>query len=391
MNFKILPTPMEKLSLLAGATEFEPAGSEPLRERALSSTGNTSSTKRRPDPLPCISMVTTPMGKKPLLKSMMTTACERNCFYCPFRAGRSKTARVTFSPDEMAASFDKLQRSGHVDGMFLSSGIIKGGVTTQEKIIDTAEIVRKKYAYRGYVHLKIMPGAEKAQIRRAMQLADRVSINLEGPTAARLQSLAPKKNFWDELIERIRWISQLRRNERLRASVVTQFVVGAVGDTDLELLTLSDKLYNQLGLRRTYFSAFHPIVQTPFENLPPTPRQREHRLYQSSFLLRDYGWNVEDLPFQADTNLPLQIDPKRAWAEENLSHAPIEVNKASRRQLLRIPGIGPKMADAILAARQHGSITELAHLRKLGVRDLRNSAPFILLNGRQPAQQMALF
>ena len=321
----------------------------------------------------------------------MTTACERDCFYCPFRAGRSKTKRVTFSPDEMAASFDKLQSSGHADGMFLSSGIIKGGVTTQDKIIDAAEIIRKKYNYRGYVHLKVMPGAEKEQIRRAMQLADRVSINLEGPTEARLQCLAPKKNFWNELVERIRWISQLRKSEQLRASVVTQFVVGAVGDTDLELLSLSDKLFNQLDLRRTYFSAFRPLVQTPFENLEATPMLREHRLYQSSFLLRDYGWNVEDLPFQADTNLPLQVDPKRAWAEENLAQAPIEVNTASRLQLLRIPGIGPKIADAILTARRDGSITELAHLRKLGVRDVRNSAPFVLLNGQQPAQQMALF
>ena len=154
--------------------------------------------------------------------------------------------------------------------MFLSSGIIKGGVTTQDKIVDTAEILRKKYSYRGYIHLKIMPGAEYDQIRRAMQLADRVSINLEGATPQRLAALAPKKDYWNEISRRIQWISQLRQRERLRASVVTQFVVGAVGDTDLELLQISESLYNQYGLRRAYYSAFHPVSHTPFENLAPT-------------------------------------------------------------------------------------------------------------------------
>src|SRR5690606_30583581 len=154
---------------------------------------------------------------------------------------------------------------------FLSSGIIKGSVTTQDKIIATAELLRRKYHYRGYIHLKIMPGAEYDQIRAAMRMADRVSVNLEGPTPQRLAALAPKKDYWAELFTRLKWISQIKQRDRLPTSTVTQFVVGAVGDTDLELLQVSEHLYQRMGLRRTYYSAFRPVVQTPFDGLEPTP------------------------------------------------------------------------------------------------------------------------
>lgn len=399
MSFRIAPDAIQKLSLLDDATRFEPAGGEPLAEQApglatgapvqVGSGGGCTSS--RPTPMPCISEVTTPQGKKPVLKAMMTTACEKNCYYCPFRAGRSQTQRVTFTPDEMAGAFDTFQRAGMVDGMFLSSGIIKGGATAQDKIIDTAEIMRKKYSYRGYIHLKIMPGAEYDQIRRAMQLADRVSINLEGATPQRLAALAPKKDYWDELFTRVQWISQLKEREGLRASIVTQFVVGAVGDTDLELLQISDILYNQHGLRRAYYSAFHPVEHTPLENVSPVSAQRAFRLYQASFLLRDYGWNVEDLPFGQDTNLPLGVDPKLAWADENLRDAPVEINRAERGDLLRVPGIGPKTADAIVRERGRRQIRELSHLAHLGLRDPKRASDYILLDGHAPAQQMALF
>jgi predicted DNA-binding helix-hairpin-helix protein len=384
MNFKVVPDAYQKLSLLDDSMRFEPAGAQPQVEKEAPA-------QRTPKPLPCISEVSTPTGKKPILKAMMTTACERNCFYCPFRAGRNQTKRVTFTPDEMAATHVKLARANVVDGLFLSSGIIKGSVTTQDKIIDTAEILRRKHGYRGYLHLKVMPGAEYDQIRRAMQLADRVSVNLEGATAQRLAMLAPKKDYWGELITRLQWISDLRKTEGLRASVVTQFVVGAVGDTDVELLHVTDKLYNQLDLRRTYFSAFSPVSHTPFDHLAPTSAQREFRLYQASFLLRDYGWQIEDMPFQADANLPLDADPKRVWADENLRNAPVEVNTATRVQLLHIPGIGPVAADAILQARGQGTLRELAHLSQLGVRDVARTAPYILFNGQRPAHQMPLF
>ncbi len=301
--------------------------------------------------------------------------------------------RLTFTPDELASGLDTLQRAGRVQGMFLSSGIIKGSVTTQDKIIDTAEIVRKRYHYQDYVHLKIMPGIQHDQLYRAMQLADRVSVNLEGPTQERLNALAPKKMFTQELLEMLRLAEQIRREhpyEKL-AGTVTQFVVGAVGDTDLELLSLSQRLYREMRLTRAYYSGFHPIEQTPFENLAPTDPMREHRLYQASFLLRDYGWSVDDLPFLSNGNMPLDVDPKRAWAEMHLRPAPVEMMTANRAQLLRVPGIGPNGAEAILRARRRGRLTELEHLRKLNIRAPEQAAPYILLDGHRPAMQMDLF
>jgi predicted DNA-binding helix-hairpin-helix protein len=381
MNIISTPTGLEKLQLLGDATEHEPAGDQPQAERAA---------KPLPHQFPCIGEVSTPTGAKPVMKTMMTTACERNCHYCVFRAGRGKTRRLSFKPEEMAASFDTVQRAGLAEGLFLSSGIIKGSVTTQDKILDTVEIIRKKYQYRGYIHLKIMPGAEYDQLYRAMQLADRISINLEGPTEQRLNALAPKKDFTNELLQRITWAQQIRQSG-VRSSIVTQFVVGAVGDTDLELLSLSERLYRQKGLARAYYSGFSPIIDTPFENLPFTLPARELRLYQSSFLLRDYGWSVEELPFLPDGNLPMDVDPKRAWADANLSQTPVEIMQATREQLMRVPGIGPKGADSILKARRKGRLTDLAHLRQLGIRAPEQLAPFILLDGRRPDAQLQLF
>jgi predicted DNA-binding helix-hairpin-helix protein len=176
------PDSFQKLTQMGNVTLYEPAGDSPQAERRPYQSRSLAE---------CITHVSTPTGKKPLLKTMVTTACEKNCFYCPFRAGRGSTKRVTFSPDELARVFDDMQRAKMVDGIFLSSGIIKGGLITQDKILDTIEIVRKKYRYRGYVHLKIMPGADEGQLLRAMQLADRISINLEGP----LERTRAKKGF----------------------------------------------------------------------------------------------------------------------------------------------------------------------------------------------------
>jgi predicted DNA-binding helix-hairpin-helix protein len=386
MLVQALPDTMTKLAQMGEATIYEPAGDQPQQERRHGAYQSRSLAE-------CITNVSTPKGSLPIVKAMLTTACERNCYYCPFRAGRSKMKRLTFSPDELAQGFDTLQRAGQVEGMFLSSGIIKGSVTTQDKIIDTAEIMRNHYNYRGYIHLKIMPGVEYEQLYRLMQLADRVSVNLEGPTQERLNALAPKKDFQGELLNMLQLAGAIRREhpyEKL-AGTVTQFVVGAVGDTDQELLSLSNRLYRDYGLTRAYYSGFSPVIQTPFENLPATDPLREHRLYQASFLLRDYGWKVEDLPFMSDGNMQLELDPKRAWAERYLREAPIDIMKASRNQLLRIPGLGPVGADAILRARRCGRLTELSHLRQLNIRAPEQAAPYILLDGHKPAIQMSLF
>ncbi|HRE46126.1 MAG TPA: radical SAM protein [Aggregatilineales bacterium] len=398
--------PLTKITQMGDVTLYEPAGDQPSTEGVKAAPNKQAAWT--PAPLgksssdapfqarslaDCISNVSTPSGAKPMLKTMLTTACERNCYYCPFRAGRSRTTRVTISPDELAAAFDTLQRAKQVDGLFLSSGIIKGSVTTQDKLIDAATILRKRYGYRGYIHLKIMPGAEYDQIHQAMQLADRISVNLEAPTDARLSALAPKKEFHRELLQMLLWAEDIRRKhpgQRLARSV-TQFVVGAVGDTDLELLGLSDHLYAQASLTRVYYSAFSPVGQTPLETTAPTDPLRTHRLYQASFLLRDYGWNVEELPFQGDGNMRLEVDPKRAWAEEHLPHAPVEIMTADRAALLRVPGIGVSGAEAILTAREKGAIRDLSALRKLGIRAPEQAAPFILLGGRRVETQGRLF
>lgn len=383
MNVLREPDILTKLTQMGDVTLFEPAGDAPMTEQSGYQSHSLTD---------CISHLQTPKGAKPVLKTMITTACERNCFYCPFRAGHSKTKRVTITPDELAKAFDMMQQKKVVDGMFLSSGIIKGGATSQDKIIDTADILRKKYRYKGYIHLKIMPGAEYDQLYRAMQLADRISINLEAPTDARLQALAPKKDLSNELLIQLQRAHQIKqRDPRIRASIVTQFVVGAVGDTDLELLSLSDRLYNDLGLARTYYSAFHPIAGTPFEHLPAVDKMRQMRLYQASFLLRDYGWDVEEMPFIQEGNLRLDVDPKLAWAQENLPHNPVDVMHAGREELLRLPGVGIKSADALLKARKQRDLTDAGQLGRLGIRQPDRLLPFILFNGRKPPQQLRLF
>jgi predicted DNA-binding helix-hairpin-helix protein len=156
-------------------------------------------------------------------------------------------------------------------------------------------------------------------------------------------------------------------------------------------MSLSERLYRQVGLARTYFCAFNPVADTPFENISAVVPVREHRLYQSSFLLRDYAWDVEELPFEESGNLRLDVDPKRAWADIHLLQNPIDLMYADRNMLLRVPKIGPKGADAILSARRKGRLTELSHLRALGIAAVEEAAPYILLDGRSPHQQLKLF
>ena len=338
-----------------------------------------------------------PNGKQiKLLKTLLSSACERDCYYCPFRAGRD-FRRATFKPQEFAELFIKLNRSRMAEGIFLSSGIAAGGANTQNKILDTAEILRNKLGFRGYMHLKIMPCAEKAQVERLMQLADRVSINLEAPNTERLARLAPNKTFIEELFRPLKWVEEIRRSQPAHKgwngrwpSTVTQFVAGGSDESDLELLTTTDWLMKNVGLKRAYFSAFSPVRDTPMENKPAVDPLREHRLYQASFLLRDYGFDLEEMPFTHDGNLPLPTDPKLAWAQQNLKEKPLEINNAERRELLRIPGIGPRGADAILRARREGKLRDLTALRKLGIVVARLT-PFVLLDGRQADKQLVLF
>ena len=328
----------------------------------------------------------------PIVKTLMTSACEKDCFYCPTRRGRNSLRRVTFKPEELAFGFDQIQSKGLAEGLFLSSGIIGGGTRTMEKTIAATEILRRKYGFRGYVHLKLMPGAERAAIERALELADRVSINLEAPNTARLARLSSTKQFADELLAPLKVVRELinANPQYARKTMTTQLVVGAADESDREILATTALLYHDLQLARVYYSAFTPIPDTPLENHPRTPALRQLRLYQTDFLLRRYGFSYEDLVFGEGGNLPTHHDPKLMWALRHPERFPLELNRVSREELLRIPGIGPQSAQRILQLRRVAPVRGLEQLQRLGA-DANRAAPFILLNGKQPARQLPLF
>lgn len=377
---------IEKLELLTRQMHLEPA--EEIREPALS-----------PRTAKAITVKTAlmPNGKSiRLLKTLLSSYCERNCSYCPFRSGRD-LPRAAFTPDAFARLFDSLHRTGFVEGIFLSSSIFQGSVTTQDKLLATAALLRERYQFQGYLHMKIMPGAEYDQVREAMRLADRLSVNLEAPHPRALSVLAPQKDFRTDLLRPLRWIEEIRSTEghyrddrKPWPSSTTQFVVGAAGESDLDILTATAHLRHTAQIARAYYSSFTPILDTPLENLPPSPALREQRLYQAFYLLRDYGFGLEDFGYQEDGNLPLATDPKLAWANQHLLHQPVEINTASRAALLRVPGLGPARVDKIIALRRQDRIRSFAFLRKNRLAD-QKTAPFVLIDGKQAAQQAALF
>lgn len=318
-----------------------------------------------------------------LLKILMTNACSNDCLYCATRCGRA-FKRTSFSPDELAGMFMDLYSRRMVTGLFLSSAISSGARATMERMIKAVEILRLRMGFRGYVHLKILPGAGFDYVERAVQLATRVSVNLEAPSGERLQRISKGKNF-DDLLLRMKWVKSLASNSRrLTAGQTTQFVVGAADESDKEILKLTDRLYGDLDLSRVYYSAFQPVMNTPLEDHPATPPMREHRLYQVDFLLRKYGFTFDELVFQKDGNLPLDLDPKMVWALGHPERFPIEINKASRQDLLRVPGIGPKSASRILSARLKGKLHNIQELKAMRVL-VKRAAPFILIEGRMPS------
>ncbi|MEN8097939.1 MAG: radical SAM protein [Chloroflexota bacterium] len=327
-------------------------------------------------------------GRMNVLKAMMTSICSRNCNYCGFRAGRD-CERASFTPQEMADGFFRLYRANLVEGLFLSSGIKGTGARAQDEIIATADILRHRLGYRDYLHLKIMPGAEKEQVQRTMELANRVSINLEAPTPKHLQPIAPRKEH-SQLEQPLEWMAKIREDKGWRVpSLATQFVVGPGGESDQDLLVSAQRLHTELGLRRVFFSPFNPIKDTPLENETPTPPIRQHRLYQGAYLLRDYNFEVKELPFSKQGFLPDRLDPKLAWANQYLSYDPVEVNRESRWRLLRVPGIGPVGAERILRERRRGTLQSLEDLRKIGVHVSR-AAPYITMDGNRPPFQLPL-
>jgi len=315
-----------------------------------------------------------------LFKVLQTNECLKDCAYCPNRA-QQDSPRTGFAPQELAALFMEFYRRNYVAGLFLSSGISRSPSQTMEQIIKTAEILRFRFKYNGYIHLKVLPGAGYEYVEQAVRLASRVSVNIEAPSSGRLQKLSRTKNFNEDIIGRMKWINSIKREGVLPAGQTTQFIVGAAGESDSEIIKTTVGLYGETGLRRVYFSAFQPVTGTPLEGLDPVPVFREHRLYQADFLLRQYGFRYDELYFNNDGNLPSDRDPKMSYAINNLHLFPIEINRASYSQLLRVPGIGPVSAGRIVRARKEFRITRLEELKNIGV-VVKKAAPFVQVNGR---------
>ena len=262
-----------------------------------------------------------------------------------------------------------------------------------DRMIACVELIRTQYQFSGYVHLKLLPGVSEAHIERALQLAHRVSVNLEAPTAEHLAAIAPHKDFYEELAKPMRVAKRLidASGGRLApAGQTTQFVVGAARESDQQILSTTARLYRELDLRRTYFSAFQPVPGTPLDGMEPTPAWREHRLYQADWLLRFYGFGFEDLIFDGGGNLPRGADPKMMYAQAHPELFPVEVNRASREELLRVPGLGPRSVARILQWRRQGALKDLSTLNKAGAVANR-AASFVLLDGQQPPHQLPLW
>jgi predicted DNA-binding helix-hairpin-helix protein len=317
-----------------------------------------------------------------LLKVLQTNICEFDCFYCEHRSGRD-VPRTYVSPDDLARTFMTLQRSRIVDGLFLSSGITRKIDAMQERMVETAEILRTRYRFKGYIHLKVLPGAGLAAVERTMQLASRVSLNLEAPTPHHLARLSLRKNFLDDMITRMIWIKRLKeqRPALIPAGHITQFVVGAAGETDRDLLTATERLYREIALRRAYFSAFSPVPDTPLDHRAPAPLLRQHRLYQADWLMRFYGFSASELVFNGQGGLPPGLDPKMAWALSHPEFFPLEIRTAPIEMLLRVPGIGPVSARRLAELRRSTVIGDARELTRLGVL-IKRAAPFLLLRGR---------
>jgi predicted DNA-binding helix-hairpin-helix protein len=380
----------EKIRLLTRAAQYDlcaPAGSASGDRGSHSQTPHP---QARDDLAHWLYPAALPNGKHiALLKVLQSNMCENNCLYCGMRRARN-VERCQFSPDELAAAFDQLVRRHLAEGLFLSSAVCDSAARSQSHMIATVELVRFKYGFNGYIHLKLLPGCEPAMVERAVQIANRVSVNLEAPNVERLHELSGDKRFEHDLMQPMRWYKDLcAQNPAAKADLTTQFVVGPAGESDQEILATTERLHRDFGLTRAYFSAFKPVQGTPLENHPATPLLRQNRLYQSDYLLRFYGFTVQDLPFDHRGNLCRDTDPKMAWARRHPEFFPVEVNRASREQLLRVPGIGPRSAARILRLRRQGSFRCLEDLRAMGAVASR-AAPFVLLNGQSAPRQLAL-
>ena len=333
---------------------------------------------------------------KTLLRILMTNACTFNCHYCPMRRDR-EMPRTLLKPEELVRIFLSAHRRGWCEGLFLTTGISGRPVKVMDDLIRVLELLREKHFFRGYIHVKMIPGADAAQVERITALASRVSLNLEAPCGQSLTSIAPEKSFATTLttLERARaHVTRGRLEEAAgrprddlhpggAAGMTMQLVVGASPDSDRTIIGTVADLYAGGGIHHAQFSAFRPIRDTPMEGRRATPVVREQRLYQTDHLLRRYGFTPDEVVYGADGNLPLSLDPKVAWALAHPERFPVEVRKASLSQLVRVPGIGLGGAKRIVAERRTTVLRDLADLRRIGVQTSR-AAGFITLGGRRP-------
>ena len=325
-----------------------------------------------------------------LLKILLTNFCVYDCAYCVNRRS-SNVRRARFTPEEVVELTLEFYRRNYIEGLFLSSGIIRSPDYTMEQLVRVARTLRTEHRFGGYIHLKTIPDASPELIDAAGRWADRLSINVEMPTEGGLKSLAPEKDLRDirRSMGRLRLsIDEAKAEAKAPrfapAGQSTQMIVGADSANDRDVLVTSSNLYNNYQLRRVYYSAFSPIPDaSKILPLKPPPLVREHRLYQADWLIRFYGFVADEIaPAGDDGMLPLDIDPKLAWALRHREQFPVDVNRASRDMLLRVPGLGVKTVDKLIAMRMHKRIRyeDLIRLRV----PVKKVAPFVQTVDHRP-------
>ena len=282
-----------------------------------------------------------------LMRVMFTDFCKMDCHYCP-NSHWVPRKRYAFKVDELARTFAELVRRQTVSGLFLSSGIAGDGSKTTEKLVKVVDAVRNKYGFKGYIHMKVMPGAEYEYVEAAYRLGTRLSVNMETPTVEHMQKLSKMKDLKRDILDPMEWVHNLTESHTNGAvGQATQLVVGAADESDRDIFGRMDQLYTEWKFKRIYYAPFQPVRYTPLEEHPPTPMARSHRLYQVDWLKRVYRFSNDelDLAFADNGFLPLDQDPKTSIAVENLDAFPMDINHAGKNQLLRIPGVGPTSAD----------------------------------------------
>lgn len=327
-----------------------------------------------------------------LLKVLMTNCCVYDCQYCVNRRSND-TRRAVFTPRELADLTINFYRRNYIEGLFLSSGILKNPDYTCEQMIRTLELLRNEYQFHGYIHAKAIPGADPALLQRLGLLADRMSVNIELPSQRSLQLLAPDKSK-NSILKPMGFIqNRIRENTSdlvkyrhapkfVPAGQSTQMIVGATPDTDYKILNLAQGLYKTYGLKRVFYSAYVPVQESsllPAIDTKP-PLLREHRLYQADWLLRFYGFRADELLDEKHQSFHPLLDPKSNWAVNHMEFFPIDINRASYDALLRVPGIGVKSAQRIVRARRNGPL-QYDGLKKIGV-VLKRAQYFITCSGK---------